>query len=126
MATRPLSPHLSIWKWGPHMLVSILHRITGDGMAFVALPVLLYWLGSLAAGPEAYASFEHQATSWYGYVILVGISWAFFNHMSSGIRHFVMDVGAGYEIHTNKRWSVATPIIGILLTAAFWAAVTWH
>ena len=126
MATRPLSPHLSIWKWGPHMLVSILHRITGDGMAFVALPVLLYWLGSLAAGPEAYASFEHQATSWYGYVILVGISWAFFNHMSSGIRHFVMDVGAGYEIHTNKRWSVATPIIGILLTAAFWVAVTWH
>jgi len=126
MATRPLSPHLSIWKWGPHMLVSILHRITGDGMACVALPVLLYWLGSLAAGPEAYASFEHQATSWYGYVILVGISWAFFNHMSSGIRHFVMDVGAGYEIHTNKRWSVATPIIGILLTAAFWAAVTWY
>lgn len=126
MATRPLSPHLSIWKWGPHMLVSILHRITGDGMAFVALPVLLYWLGSLAAGPEAYASFEQQATSWYGYVILVGISWAFFNHMSSGIRHFVMDVGAGYEIHTNKRWSVATPIIGILLTAAFWAAVTWY
>jgi len=126
MATRPLSPHLSIWKWGPHMLVSILHRITGDGMAFVALPVLLYWLGSLAAGPEAYASFEHQATSWYGYVILVGISWAFFNHMSSGIRHFVMDVGAGYEIHTNKRRSVATPIIGILLTAAFWAAVTWY
>ena len=126
MATRQLSPHLSIWKWGPHMLVSILHRITVDGMAFVALPVLLYWLGSLAAGPEAYASFEHQATSWYGYVILVGISWAFFNHMSSGIRHFVMDVGAGYEIHTNKRWSVATPIIGILLTAAFWAAVTWY
>jgi succinate dehydrogenase / fumarate reductase cytochrome b subunit len=126
MADRPLSPHLSIWKWGPHMLVSILHRITGDGMAFVALPVLLFWLGSLAAGPEAYASFQHQATSWYGYVILVGISWAFFNHMSSGIRHFVMDVGAGYEIQTNKRWSVATPIIGILLTAAFWAAVTWH
>ena len=126
MANRPIAPHLQIWRWGPHMAVSILHRITGDGMAFVALPVLLYWLGSLAAGPEAYASFEHQATSWYGYVILVGISWAFFNHMSSGIRHFVMDVGAGYEIHTNKRWSVATPIIGILLTAAFWAAVTWY
>ena len=126
MADRPLSPHLSIWKWGPHMLVSILHRITGDGMAFVALPVLLFWLGSLAAGPEAYASFQHQATSWYGYVILVGISWAFFNHMTSGIRHFVMDVGAGYEIHTNKRWSVATTVIGILLTAAFWAAVIWY
>ena len=130
MAERPLSPHLFDgprlhWKWGPHMLVSILHRVTGDGMAFVALPVLLWWLGALAAGPEAYATFQHQASTWYGMVILVGISWAFFNHMSSGIRHFVMDVGAGYEIHTNKRWSVATTLIGIALTAAFWAAVIW-
>jgi succinate dehydrogenase / fumarate reductase cytochrome b subunit len=125
MAGRPLSPHLTIWKWGPHMLVSILHRITGDGMAFVALPLLLYWLGSLASGPDAYASFQHQATSWYGYVILVGISWAFFNHLSSGIRHFVMDAGAGYEVHTNKRWSVATTVIGIVLTVAFWAATIW-
>ncbi len=125
MADRPLSPHLSIWKWGPHMLVSILHRISGDGMAFVALPVMLFWLGALASGPDAYASFQHIATSWYGYVVLVGISWAFFNHLSSGIRHFVMDIGAGYEIHTNKRWSVATPIIGIALTAAFWVAMIW-
>ena len=70
MASRPLSPHITIWKWGPHMLVSILHRVTGDGMAFVALPVLLWWLGSLAAGPEAYATFSGQASTWYGMVVL--------------------------------------------------------
>jgi succinate dehydrogenase / fumarate reductase cytochrome b subunit len=128
MAERPLSPHLTDgmrlhWKWGPHMLVSILHRVTGDGMALVALPVLLWWLGALAGGQESYATFQHQATTWYGYVILVGISWAFFNHLCSGVRHFVLDAGAGYEIHTNKRWSLATTVIGVLLTAAFWAAV---
>ena len=121
MAERPLSPHLSIWKWGPHMLVSILHRVTGDGMAFVGLAVLLWWLGALASGPEAYAFFAEQAGSWYGMVVLVGLSWAFFNHMTSGLRHFVMDVGAGYELDVNKAWSVATPVIGIALTAAFWA-----
>ncbi|MBO0750009.1 MAG: succinate dehydrogenase, cytochrome b556 subunit [Porphyrobacter sp.] len=130
MADRPLSPHLFDgptlhWKWGPHMLVSILHRVTGDGMAFVALPVMLWWLGALAGGPESYATFQHQASSWYGMVILVGISWAFFNHLSSGVRHFVMDAGAGFEINTNKRWSVATTLIGIALTVAFWAAVIW-
>jgi succinate dehydrogenase / fumarate reductase cytochrome b subunit len=43
--------------------------------------------------------------------------------MSSGIRHFVLDVGAGYEIATNKRWSIATTAIGVILTAAFWAAI---
>ena len=46
MAQRPLSPHLQIWKWGPHMLVSILHRITGDGMALAGLGILLWWLGA--------------------------------------------------------------------------------
>ena len=123
MAERPLSPHLSIWKWGPAMLVSILHRVTGDGMAFVALPALLWWLGALASGPAAYDQFAAVATSWYGYVVLVGISWAFFNHFCSGIRHFVLDIGAGYEVDRNNRWSVVTIAGGILLTAAFWAAI---
>ena len=54
-------------------------------------------------------------------IVLVGISWAFFNHMASGIRHFVLDIGAGFELNGNALWSVLTPIIGVLLTAAFWA-----
>ena len=123
MAARPLSPHLTIWKWGPHMLVSILHRITGDGMALVGIPVLLWWLGALAAGPEAYATFQEQANSWYGMVVLVGLSWAFFSHLCSGVRHFVLDMGAGFELDTNKRWSVLSIVIAVVLTVGFWAAV---
>src|SRR5688572_8276308 len=123
MAERPLSPHLSIWKWGPAMLVSILHRVSGDGLALVGLPVLLWWLGALASGPVAYANFTWAATSIPGYVVLVGLSWAFFNHFASGVRHFVLDIGAGYEVDANNRWSVITTAGGIVLTAAFWAAI---
>ena len=123
MADRPISPHLSIWKWGPHMAASILHRITGDGMALVGLAVLLWWLGAMASGEAAYASFAGHAGSWYGMVVLVGLSWAFFSHMCTGLRHFVMDVGAGYELTTNKMWSVLAPVTGILLTIAFWAVI---
>ncbi len=123
MATRPLSPHLQIWKWGPHMLVSILHRVTGDGMALVGLGVLLWWLGALASGPEAYETFLAVATSIPGYIVLVGLSWAFFTHMCSGLRHFVLDIGAGYELQTNKLWSMGSIAIGVLLTGAFWAVV---
>jgi succinate dehydrogenase / fumarate reductase cytochrome b subunit len=126
MTDRPLSLHLQIWKWGPHMLVSILHRITGDGMALVGLAVFVWWLGALAAGPEAYKNFQALATSPIGWIVLVGLSWAFFNHMTSGIRHFVMDIGAGYEIDTNRAWSIASPIIGIVLTAAFWALILFR
>jgi succinate dehydrogenase / fumarate reductase cytochrome b subunit len=120
---RPLSPHLSIWRWGPAMAVSILHRVAGNAMAFVGLPLLLWWLGALASGPDAYATFREHMGSWYGLVVLIVLSWAFFEHMSSGIRHFVLDVGAGYELDTNTRWSWLVPPIAIVLTAAFWAAV---
>ena len=123
MAARPLSPHLQIWKWGPHMLVSILHRVTGDGLALVGLPVLLWWLGALASGPEAYQTFVSVMGSPIGIIVLVGLSWAFFNHMTSGLRHFVLDIGAGYELDANKMWSVASPLIGLALTAGFWALV---
>lgn len=120
---RPLSPHLQIWRWGPHMLVSILHRVSGNGMALVGLPLLVWWLAALASGPNAYATFQSVVGSPLGLFVLVGVSWAFFTHLVSGLRHFVLDIGAGYELDTNRMWSVASPIIAILLTAAFWAAV---
>lgn len=123
MAQRPLSPHLSIWKWGPHMAVSILHRITGDGLALVGLGVMLWWLGALAGGPESYATFAAVMGSPFGMVVLVGLSWAFFTHMASGLRHFVLDMGAGYELTVNRTWSVLSPLLGILLTALFWAVI---
>lgn len=103
------------------MFVSILHRVTGNGMAVAGLGVLLWWLGALAAGPDAYANFAWAMTTPVGYLVLVGISWAFFSHMMSGLRHFVLDIGAGYELKVNRTFSILAPIVGVLLTAAFWA-----
>ncbi|TNE50355.1 MAG: succinate dehydrogenase, cytochrome b556 subunit [Sphingomonadales bacterium] len=120
---RPLSPHLQIWKWGPHMAISILHRATGDALAVAGLFVLVWWVGALASGPEYYATFSELMTTPLGYVVLVGLSWSFFNHLMSGLRHFVLDIGAGYELNTNRFWSVALPLIAILLTAGFWALI---
>ena len=123
MSNRPLSPHLQIWKWGPHMLTSILHRVTGDGMALVGLAILLWWLGAAASGPEAYDTFATLMTSPVGYIVLVGLSWALFTHMMSGLRHFVLDIGAGYELQINKTFSILAPVMGIVLTVAFWALI---
>lgn len=58
-----------------------------------------------------------------GMLVLVGLSWAFFTHMMSGMRHFVLDIGAGYELDTNRMWSIAAPIIAVVLTAGFWALI---
>lgn len=120
---RPLSPHLQIWRWGPAMLVSILHRVTGGGLSVVGLGVLLWWLGALAGGPASYATFAGVMGAWYGKVVLVGLTWAFFQHLCSGLRHFVLDMGAGYELETNARWSVLTIVISVVLTAGVWACI---
>ncbi|WP_167954541.1 succinate dehydrogenase, cytochrome b556 subunit [Sphingomonas jejuensis] len=125
--TRPLSPHLQIWKWGPHMLVSILHRATGSGMATVGTVVLVWWLMAAASGAEAYARFLDVFTlssgslNIVGYILLVGLTLSFFQHMLSGVRHLVMDVGANFELRSNKRSALMTMAGSILLTAILWA-----
>ena len=68
---RPLSPHLTIWRWGPHMLVSILHRITGGALTVAGLAVLTWWLLALADGTDAYADFSSVAGHWAGIVVLI-------------------------------------------------------
>ena len=120
---RPLSPHMQVWRWGPAMLVSILHRVSGNGLALVGLGVLLWWLGALAGGQASYEAFAAHASAWYGRVVLVGLTWAFFNHMCSGLRHFVLDIGAGFELKSNAFWSVVSPVAAIVLTVAAWAMI---
>lgn len=122
---RPLSPHLSVYKWGPHMLVSILHRVTGGGLATVGAAALVWWLAAAASGAEAYQSFTGWATSWLGIVIAVGLTWAFFQHLLSGLRHLVLDMGAGFELNTNKFWANMTLVGSVILTAAVWALILW-
>ena len=118
---RPLSPHLTIWKWGPGMLVSILHRMTGGALAVAGLGLLTWWLWALAAGADEYEKFVALAMKPVGWVVLVGLTWAFWQHLLSGIRHLVMDTGAGLELRTNKFFAVLTIAGSLFLTALTWA-----
>lgn len=102
------------------MAVSILHRVTGDGMAIVGAMGLVWWLVAAASGPAYYDYFLGWAGSPVGYVVMIGLSWAFFEHLLSGLRHFVLDIGAGYELRTNKSWSLTIPVLSIAATAALW------
>lgn len=120
---RPLSPHLTIWKWGPHMAISILHRVAGNGLAVAGAIGLVWWLLAAASGQAAYDNFVHHATSWYGYVVMIGLTWAFFEHLFSGLRHFVLDMGAGYELQGNRSWSLLIMFSAVLATAALWLSL---
>lgn len=102
------------------MLVSILHRITGGALTVAGLAVLTWWLWAIAAGPQAYGRFAGHASSVYGLVVLIGLTWAFWQHLLSGIRHLVMDAGAGFELKVNKLFAVLTIAGSLFLTALTW------
>ena len=126
---RPLSPHLTIWRWGPHMAVSIIHRVTGSGMATVGAILLVWWLVALASGPDAYAVFRDTFTyeagglNILGYLFGIGLTLTLFQHMASGIRHLVMDTGANFELKGNKLSAQLTWGFSILMTVVFWVAL---
>lgn len=102
------------------MIVSILHRATGTALSIAGLAILTWWLVAIAEGPEAYAAFTKAAGSPIGLIILVGLTWSFFQHLLSGIRHLVMDTGAAFELGINKAFAILTLLGSVILTAGVW------
>jgi len=102
------------------MAVSILHRATGVALTFAGLGLLTWWLVALSTGPEAYETFITAAKHPLGIVVLVGLTWSFFQHLLSGIRHLIMDSGQGFELGVNKTLAILTIVGSVLLTFALW------
>jgi succinate dehydrogenase / fumarate reductase cytochrome b subunit len=102
------------------MLASIVHRVTGAGLSFVGLAVLTWWLIALAGGADSYAAFTKVAETLIGKIVLIGLTWAFFQHLLSGIRHLVMDTGAAFELGINNMSAILTFVGSVVLTAATW------
>ena len=102
------------------MAVSILHRATGVALTLAGLGLLTWWLYAISTGPDAYETFTTAAKHPLGIAVLVGLTWSFFQHLLSGIRHLVMDTGQGFELRVNKTFAVLTIVGSVVLTAAVW------
>lgn len=124
---RPISPHLSLWRWRVWAITSIVHRICAFGLYFVGMPIATWFLCALALGPKHHALFIGFAGSWFGQFLLIGLTWAVLQHMASGMRHLLMDTGAAFG-RAASRWSAAACfIVSIVLTAATWLLIwLWH
>lgn len=119
--SRPLSPHLTIYRWPITMTLSILHRGTGVALS-VGLIALVVWLQSIAAGEESYQVVMGWMDTLASKALLLGWSYAFFFHLCNGIRHLFWDAGLGFEVrHANaSAWFVL--VASILMTVAYWLA----
>jgi succinate dehydrogenase / fumarate reductase cytochrome b subunit len=103
------------------MAVSILHRASGIALSLAGLAILAWWLMALAQGPEAYAVFTKAAHSPIGLIVLIGLTWSFFQHLLSGIRHLVTDSGAAFELGVNKTSAILTIVGSVVLSVLLWA-----
>jgi succinate dehydrogenase / fumarate reductase, cytochrome b subunit len=102
------------------MVVSILHRATGIALSVAGLAILTWWLFAMSSGADAYAGFAKAAGSPVGLIVLIGLTWSFFQHLLSGVRHLVMDTGAAFELGINKTFAILTIVGSVLLTVAMW------
>lgn len=117
---RPLSPHLQIYSPLINMVMSIVHRLTGAAL-YAGTLLLSWWLIAAATGPGYFNFVTGLFGTWPGKLVLIGYTWAFLHHMLGGLRHFIWDMGRGFDLKTIDQLSWGTIILSLVLTAVIWA-----
>lgn len=118
-SSRPLSPHLDIYRWQWTMALSILHRATGVALTVGTL-LLTWWLVSAAIGPAAFAKAQGFIGSGFGMLLLFGWTFALFYHMAAGIRHLVWDAGYSFDLPSAEKGAYIVIGASLILTVATW------
>ena len=117
--TRPLSPHLSVYRWQVTNTLSIIHRLSGVALYFGSL-LLPIWVFSVAFGGTFGEQIVFLITHSFSVVPLIGLSFAFFYHSFNGIRHLLWDIGKGFETNQLRNSGIAVVILSSSMTALFW------
>jgi succinate dehydrogenase / fumarate reductase cytochrome b subunit len=118
-SSRPLSPHLQVYRLPLVAVLSITHRVTGVALSAGTL-LLAVWLGSAAYGPDAFDLVSGLLGSWLGLLILFGFTLAFYFHLCNGIRHLVWDIGRGFELTSVRRSNILVILGTLSLTLLTW------
>ncbi len=123
MRSRPLSPHMTIYRMSRYsLLTSFANRATGAALS-AGLLLLIYWLTTLARGAHAYARAEPLFASGLAKLIYVAVIAAFSYHLFAGIRHLIWDTGRGMEKAQSQRsaWLVGCAALVLAVVPVWWA-----
>ena len=119
LSSRPLSPHLQIYKPMLTMMMSILHRITGVGLYF-GIILLVWWLSAASISDSYFDLVQGFFGHWFGRLVLFGFTWALMHHALGGLRHLLWDTGRGFDLKVVE-WLARANLAGsIVLTLLLW------
>lgn len=116
---RPLSPHLQVYAFALTTAMSITHRITGIGL-YLGTLLLAWWLIAAATDAGSFATVSWFMSSIIGQLILFGFTWALFQHLMGGLRHFIWDMGYGMDHPEREYLAQASAVGGIALAVLVW------
>ena len=119
-ASRPLSPHLQVYRWQISNTLSILHRLTGVALSLGAL-ALVGWLLALASDQTVFAQVSAVLGSLPGQFALMAWTFCFFYHFCNGLRHLAWDAGYGFDKAVARKSGIVVVITASVLTVIFWA-----
>jgi succinate dehydrogenase / fumarate reductase cytochrome b subunit len=111
--SRPLSPHLQVYRLAFTTVLSGLHRITGLLLTASSV-VLVAWLAAAAGGPESYGAMGGVLASWPVRILLAGTLAVFWYHLCNGIRHLVWDAGFGFDLRAARRSGALVVVVAAL------------
>ncbi|MEC7860827.1 MAG: succinate dehydrogenase, cytochrome b556 subunit [Pseudomonadota bacterium] len=117
--SRPLSPHLTIYRWPITMILSIMHRATGIALSF-GFVIFTIWIGSISMGSSSYELSFLFLDSAIGQALLWLWSFAFFFHLCNGIRHLYWDTGRGFSKNSVECSAYTAIIFSVVFTITFW------
>ena len=120
--SRPLSPHLQVYRPQLTSVMSIMHRASGAVLATGSLLVAL-WLVALAAGTTAFNPVADAIQHPLGQLVVLGYSLALVYHGLNGIRHLMWDLRIGLEIKQVYQSGYLVLGLTVLVTATLWLAV---
>ena len=118
-SSRPLSPHLQVYRLPITAVLSIMHRMTGV-VLYLGLVLLVIVLATAAWHLEAYEALKTMLSHWLGQVFIIAWIAALYLHLCNGIRHLFWDAGMGFDLRKTQQTAYLTVAITAILTAATW------
>lgn len=120
--SRPLSPHLQIYRPQWTSVLSILHRISGVFLSLGTVVIVL-WSLALAGGEAHYQGMREFMTHPLSLLLLVGWTLALFYHLLNGIRHLLWDAGMLLDLGPARASGWTVVVVSLVLTGLVWGGL---
>ena len=116
---RPMSPHLQVYKISFTMIMSMMHRISGF-ILYLGSFLFLVWYLSIFFGQDAYNYVNQLFSLSIVKLALFLFTWIFFHHLFGGIRHFIWDIGLGFDLNSIEWFARLTILFSFISDSLLW------